>query len=128
MLSFGNHSPNNNASFLTVALTAACRPFRNAIRLKKLDKWVSFKFPMAFTECRKAIFSRLLPLGILLFNIFPPDILLFGASRNQEQKCFAVSNFLNPSIPISLIIAITIAWLPPSTSIKSVPPKYWKAT
>ena len=51
------------ASFRAVALTATVRPFLKAIRLKKSDKCVSFKLPIALAEFRKAIFSRLLPLA-----------------------------------------------------------------
>ena len=65
---------------------------------------MSFKLPTALTALRKAIFNRLLPLGNLLLNIFPPLILLFGDSLNQLASCFAVINLLNPSGPISLII------------------------
>ena len=35
---------------------------------------------MALAALRKPIFKRLLPLGILLLNTFPPLILLLGAS------------------------------------------------
>jgi len=44
---------------------------------------VSFKFPIALAALRKAIFNRLLPLGILFLNTLPPIILLLGASLNQ---------------------------------------------
>ncbi len=69
------------ASFLAVAEIADV-PLRKAIRLKKLDSAVSFKLPTALAACRRAIFSRLLPFGILLLRIRPPLILLFGANLN----------------------------------------------
>ncbi len=75
-------------NFLAVALTAACLPFRNATLLKKSDKCVSFRLPIALAFCLKAIFNRLLPLGILLLSTLPPDILLFGASLAHETNCF----------------------------------------
>jgi len=61
---------------------------------------VSFKLPIALADCLSAIFKRLLPLGILLLRILPPEILLFGASLNQETNSLEVLNFLNPSGPI----------------------------
>jgi hypothetical protein len=60
--------------------------------LKKFDKWVSFKFPIALAAFLKAILSRLLPLGVFELSNFPPLTLLFGESLNQDVKCFAVSN------------------------------------
>ena len=51
------------ASFLAVAEMAAGLPFLNAMRLKKLDGAVSFKFPIALAAFLNAIFKRLLPLG-----------------------------------------------------------------
>lgn len=98
-------------SFLAVADTAACLPFLKAIFLKKSDKWVSFKLPMALAAWRSAIFSLLLPLGTLLLNTFPPDILFLGARRNHETNSLDVLNFSNPLGPISLIILSTVAWL-----------------
>ena len=83
------------ASFLAVADMAAALPLRKEIRLKKLERCVSFKFPMALAALRKAIFKRLLPLGILLLSTLPPDILLLGASRSQLANLFAVSKNLN---------------------------------
>jgi len=82
------------ASFLAVELIADTLPFLKLIRLKKSYKGVeSFRFPIAFAAFRSDIFKRLLPFGILLDSTFPPLILLFGASRSQEAKCFAVGNF-----------------------------------
>jgi hypothetical protein len=51
--------------------------------------------------------NDLLPFGTLLLSTLPPLILLLGASLNQEVKCLAVSNFVNPSGPTSLIIVKT---------------------
>src|SRR5450432_3583752 len=99
------------ASLRAVALTAAVLPLRYATLLKKSDRCVSFKLPIAFAALRNAIFSRLLPLGTLLLNTLPPDILLLGASRSQLANCFAVENFLKPPRPTSLIIAKIVAWL-----------------
>ena len=59
------------ASFRAVALTATVRPFLKETRLKKSDKCVSFKLPIAFAAFLSAILSRLLPFGILLLNTFP---------------------------------------------------------
>src|SRR5665811_1329421 len=95
------------ASFLAVALTAECLPFLNATLLKKSERCVSFRFPIALAACRSAIFNRLLPFGTLLLRIFPPDILLLGASLGQEVKCFEVGKFLKPSGPISLCLLYT---------------------
>jgi len=58
------------ASFLAVALTAAVRPFRYNTFLKKSDRWVSFKLPMALAAFLSAIFKRLLPLGRLFYHLF----------------------------------------------------------
>src|SRR5450432_1057014 len=91
------------ASFLAVALTADVLPFRYNIFLKKSARCVSFKLPIALAAFLNAIFNLLLPFGTLLLNILPPLILLFGASLNHDVNCFDVSNFLNPSGPISLI-------------------------
>jgi len=38
---------------------------------------------MALAACHNAIFNPLLPLGILLLSVFPPDILLFGANLSH---------------------------------------------
>ncbi len=92
------------ASFLAVALTAAVRPFRYNIFLKKSDRWVSFKLPMALAAFLNAIFKRLLPLGTLLLIILPPVFLLLGASRSQLVRCLDVSNFWKPWGPISHIM------------------------
>ena len=62
------------ASFLAVADMAAFLPFLNAIFLKKLDRAVSFKLPITLAAFRKAIFKRLLPLGILQESTLPPLI------------------------------------------------------
>jgi len=70
---------------------------------------VSFKLPIALEACLNAIFSRLLPLGVLLLRIFPPDILLFGASLSQETNSLAVLNLTKPSGPTSLIIVSIVA-------------------
>ena len=88
------------ASFLAVADIAAGRPLLKHTLLKKLDKCVSLRFPIALAALRNAIFNRLLPLAILLLNIFPPDILLFGLNLNQDVNCFADSNFLVHHIPL----------------------------
>src|SRR3954452_14566724 len=64
------------ASFLAVALTAAVLPLRYNTFLKKSDRCVSFKLPIALAALRKAIFNLLLPLGTLLLMIFPPVFLL----------------------------------------------------
>jgi hypothetical protein len=45
---------------------------------------------MALAAFLSAIFSLLLPLGILALNTFPPLILLLGASRSQLENCLAV--------------------------------------
>jgi hypothetical protein len=45
------------ASFLAVAEIAAGLPFLNAIRLKKLERAVSFKFPMALAILLLAAYS-----------------------------------------------------------------------
>ena len=58
------------ASFRAVALTATVRPFLKETRLKKSDKCVSFKLPIAFEAFRNAIFSRLLPLGVFELSNF----------------------------------------------------------
>jgi len=71
-------------------------PFRKAIRLKKLESAVSFKLPTALAAFLRAIFNRLLPLGILLLKIFPPLILLLGANLSQLANCLADSNLLIP--------------------------------
>ena len=81
------------ASFLAVAVIAAVLPFRMEIRIKKLWRFAFLRFPITFAACLNAIFNRLLPFGILLLSTFPPEILLFGANRNQEANCFAESNF-----------------------------------
>src|SRR5664279_4024601 len=111
------------ASFLAVAEIAAGLPFLNAIRLKKLERAVSFKFPMALAAFLKAIFKRLLPFGILLLSILPPLILLLGASLSQLANCLAVSNLRMP-FHTSLIRARAVAWLTPSMASRSTPPKY----
>src|SRR4030067_2356561 len=80
-------------NFLAVALTAVALPFLYATLLKKSERCVSFKLPIALAECRSAILRRLLPLGVLLLSIFPPEILLFGARRSQEVNSFADLNF-----------------------------------
>ena len=69
-----------NASFLAVAEIATDLPFLKATRLKKLDKWVSLRLPIALAACLKAILSLLLPFGVLLLRILPPDISLLVAS------------------------------------------------
>jgi hypothetical protein len=61
-------------SFLAVALNAAILHLRYCTLLKKFDKWVSFKFPIALAEFLNAIFNLLLPLGTLLLYILPPLI------------------------------------------------------
>src|SRR5215471_11078588 len=99
------------ASFLAVALTADVLPFLYSTFLKKSDRCVSFKLPMAFAAFLSAIFSRLLPLGTLLLIILPPVFLLLGASLSQLVNRLDVSNFLNPSGPISLMILKMVAWL-----------------
>ena len=81
------------ASFLAVAVMAAVLPFRIAIRMKKLWRLAFLRFPITFAACLRAILSRLLPFGILLLKILPPDTLLFGASLNQDANWFPVSNF-----------------------------------
>src|SRR5680860_1064967 len=112
------------ASFLAVALTAECLPLLNATRLKKSERCVSLRLPIAFAACRRAIFNRLLPFGTLLLRILPPDILLFGASLSQDEKCFEVGNFLKPSGPISLMMLRMDAWESPSMAKRSTPSKY----
>src|SRR5258705_10536240 len=97
------------ANFLAVALTAAVLPFLYNTFLKKSDKWVSFKLPMALAAFLSAIFNRLLPFGTLLLNIFPPLILLLVASLSHEVNRFDVSNFINPSGPISLMMDKMVA-------------------
>src|SRR5689334_4882928 len=99
------------ASFLAVALMADTLPFLKLIRLKKSDKGVSFKLPIALAALRNAIFNLLLPFGTLWLSTLPPLILLLGASLSQLANCFAVSNFLRPSSPTSLIILSTVEWL-----------------
>lgn len=116
------------ASFLAVALTAECLPLLNATLLKKAGRCVSFRFPIALAACRRAIFKLLLPFGTLLLRIFPPDILLLGASLGQELKFFAVVNFLNPSGPISLMMLRIDACDSPSMAKRSTPSKYRKAS
>src|SRR5680860_218574 len=116
------------ASFLAVALTAECLPFLNATLLKKSERCVSFRLPIALAACLRAIFNRLLPFGTLLLRILPPDILLFGASLNQEVKCFGVGNFLKPSGPISLMMLRMDAWESPSMAKRSTPSKYLNAS
>ena len=96
------------AIFLAVALMAVCRPFRNAIFLKNFAKSESLRFPTALAAFLNAVFRRLHPLGILFESVLPPLILLLGASLNQEAKCLAVGNLLNPSGPISLIKVRTV--------------------
>jgi len=80
--------------------------------------------PMALAAFLSAIFRRLLPFGTLLLNILPPFFLLFGASLSQDVNYLEVSNFLNPSGPISLMILKMVAWLTPSICIRSTPSKY----
>ncbi len=46
------------ASFLAVALMADTLPFLKLMRLKKFERGVSFKFPIALAAFRKAIFNR----------------------------------------------------------------------
>lgn len=84
--------PYSRWSLRAFVLTAECLPFLNATLLKKSERWVSFKFPIALAACLSAIFNLLLPLGTLLLDIFPPDILLLGASLSHEVNCFAVLN------------------------------------
>jgi hypothetical protein len=79
---------------------------------------------MALAAFLRAIFNLLLPLGVLLDSNFPPLILLFGVSLSHEVKCFAVSNFSNPSGHTSLIIDKTVECPNPYIAIKSTPPKY----
>ena len=64
---------------------------------------------MALAAFRKAIFKRLLPLGILLLNTLPLHILLLGTGLNQLANYLAVSNFLNHSGPTLLLMLKTIA-------------------
>lgn len=64
-----------------------------------------FQIPYGTGCITQAIFSLLLPFGILLLNTFSPDILLFGDSLSHEVNCFAVSIFFIPSNPTSLINA-----------------------
>ena len=80
------------ASFLAVAVIAICLPFLYAILLKNLASCPSFKLPIAFAAFLSAIFNRLLPRGVFLLKVLPPDILLLGASLNQLANCFAVEN------------------------------------
>src|SRR5688572_14300519 len=112
------------ASFLAVAEIAAGLPFLKQILLKKLVRWLSFKFPTTLAACRRAILSRLLPLGVWLLSTLPPETFLLGDRRNQEANCLAVSNCFIPSGPISLINVNTVAWLNPWMASKSMPSKY----
>ena len=80
-------------NFLAVAVTGVALPFLYAILLKKSDRCVFFIFPMALAACLKAILRRLLPFGVLLLSIFPPEILLFGARRNQLVNYLDELNF-----------------------------------
>jgi hypothetical protein len=73
------------ASFLAVAEIADTLPLRKAIRLKKSDSAVPFRFPITLAALRSAIFKRLLPLGILLLSTFPPLILLLGDSLSHSD-------------------------------------------
>src|SRR4051794_1585229 len=82
------------ASFLAAALTAAVLPFRYNTFLKKSDRCVSFRLPIALAALRNAIFNLLLPLGTLLLMMFPPIFLLLGASLSQEVNCLDVLNFV----------------------------------
>lgn len=111
------------ANFLAVAEIAEVLPFLKAIRLKKLERAVSFKLPTTLAACLRAIFNRLLPFGILLLRILPPLILLLGASLSQEANCFADWNLWIPW-PTSLIKVRTLEWLTPSMASKSTPSKY----
>jgi hypothetical protein len=79
-------------SFLAVADIADIRPFRKAMRLKKLDKAVSLRLPIALVEFLSAIFNRLLPLGILLLRTRPLLILVLGDNLNQLANALADSN------------------------------------
>ena len=96
------------ASFLAVAVIAACLPFLNAIFLKNFPKSEFFRLPTALAAFRNAIFSLLLPYGIRLESTRPPLILLLGASLNQEANFIAEENFLSPSWPISLMNVSTV--------------------
>ena len=89
------------ASFLGVAVTAVALAFLYATLLKKSDRWVSLKLPIALATWRKAILSLLLPLGILLLSILHPDILLLGANLSHEVNWFDDGNFGNPYGPTS---------------------------
>jgi len=74
-------------SFLAFALTAVALPFLKGTFLKKSDRCGLSNLPKALAAFLKAIFSLILPFGILLMSILPPDILLLGASLNHEVKC-----------------------------------------
>jgi len=53
------------ANFIAIADIAAGLPFLKAILLKKSDKCVSLRLPIAFTDCRSPIFNLLLPLSVI---------------------------------------------------------------
>jgi hypothetical protein len=95
------------ANFLAVADMADVLPLRAEILLKKFERLVSLKFPIAFAALRRAIFKRFDPLGILWLNIRPPLTLLLGHNRSQLAKCLADSNLWIPS-PTSLINVRTV--------------------
>ncbi|MBL3658281.1 hypothetical protein [Fulvivirga sediminis] len=80
------------ASFLAVALNAETLPYLKLIMLKKSLRGVeSFILLVELAAFRKAIFSRLLPLGTLLDNNFSPLILLLEANLSQLEKCLPSS-------------------------------------
>jgi hypothetical protein len=83
------------ANFLEVADMAVTFPFRCEILQKKLDRAVSFKFPIALAAFLNAIVNLLLPFGILLDSVLPPLILLLGVSRNQLANCFVCVKLMN---------------------------------
>jgi len=60
------------ASLRAAADIADTRLFLCDILAKKLESAVFFKLPMVLAAFHNAIFSRLLPFGILLLSTFPP--------------------------------------------------------
>lgn len=58
---------------------------------------------MALAAFLNAIFNLLLSFGKGLDKTLPPLILVLGANLSQLVNCFALSNFLMPSNPTSII-------------------------
>ena len=61
-------------------------------------------FPITLAERCKASDNLFFRLNVLLLNIFPPEILLFGERESQAVKFFAVLNFdkSNPTSDIKI--------------------------